>query len=156
MRSLHDEYVIAAARWLRYRCVLPSYLEGRAIKRQHRIVVTELATLAREQPDVIGWACNESTLLEVKVSCADFLRDKKKLSRKHPHHAVGNYRYYFAPKGLLSPDEMPEGWGLVEADGRRSEVLKLPKFQEISHSAERDILISVVRRLMSGEACLAK
>ena len=32
---------------------------------------------------------------------------------------LGSERFYFAPKGLISPDELPEGWGLLELKGGR-------------------------------------
>ena len=27
------------------------------------------------------------------------------------------FRYYLAPKGVIKPEELPEGWGLLEWDG---------------------------------------
>lgn len=55
-----------------------------------------------------------SVLIEVKVSRSDFLTDKKKEHRHYPRLGVGQYRYYFAPAGLISIDELPERWGLIE------------------------------------------
>jgi len=33
---------------------------------------------------------------------------------------MGNYRYYLCPEGLIQPDEVPAGWGLIWAGKRRS------------------------------------
>ncbi|EKF7417516.1 TPA: hypothetical protein MXR76_002063 [Pseudomonas aeruginosa] len=72
-------------------------------------------------PDAIGFravtAETETVLVEVKVSRGDFLADARK-----PHRAVGNgvglFRYYMCPAGLISPDEVPERWGLLWVDQR--------------------------------------
>jgi len=51
-------------------------------------------------------------VVECKVSRADFLKDRDK-----PHRAagcgMGRFRYYLCPEGLISPDEILPGWGLV-------------------------------------------
>lgn len=31
---------------------------------------------------------------------------------------MGNWRYFLAPEGLISPNELPEGWGLLTVNGR--------------------------------------
>ncbi len=52
-----------------------------------------------------------TVLVECKVSRADFLADMAK-----PHRysgGVGNWRYYVAPEGVISPDELLAKWGLV-------------------------------------------
>lgn len=67
-----------------------------------------------ESPDYIGFnAKGESFLIEVKISRADFQADKKKLFRKFPKAGVGKYRYFACPDGLITPEELPEGWGLI-------------------------------------------
>jgi hypothetical protein len=72
-------------------------------------------------PDAIGFravtAETETVLVEEKVSRGDFLADARK-----PHREVGNgvglFRYYMCPAGLISPDEVPERWGLLWVDQR--------------------------------------
>lgn len=51
--------------------------------------------------------------------------EQKRLScrRKKPHRngtvlGVGQHRFYVAPQGLIKPDELPLGWGLVEVTNR--------------------------------------
>ncbi len=91
----------------------------------------------KEIPDAIGWLrSGVSLLIECKASRADFLSDAVKPSRRsskasvsggpEPSNAeppikpprktegLGAYRFYLAPSGLLHPDELPEGWGLLE------------------------------------------
>jgi hypothetical protein len=32
---------------------------------------------------------------------------------------MGDWRFMLTPKGLITVEELPEGWGLLETDGRR-------------------------------------
>jgi hypothetical protein len=111
------------------------------------IAATEITTHATyEIPDAIGWASRSSILIEVKVSRADFLRDKKKYHRRIVSAGMGDFRYFMAPLGLLSVDEVPDGWGLLEVKDNR--VLKskaatsLPK----NERAEIGFIASLMRR----------
>lgn len=107
----HSECVAEAAYHLSKRC---------------KVVLPEFYSFNKELPDVIGfnrgmitdtegnWKRREySELIEVKVSRGDFLSDKKKSFRDRPHEGMGDLRYYFCPKGLIKPEEVPEGWGLI-------------------------------------------
>ncbi len=85
------------------------------VRRDSAIVVTELSTAAGETPDLIVWQSGAvSTLVEVKVSRSDFLADKNKFFRRQEDYGMGDYRYYAAPRGLIKPEELPEGWGLFD------------------------------------------
>ncbi len=74
-----------------------------------------------EVPDAIGYRFTGSAedgtiVLECKVSRADFLADRHK-----PHRTaggVGNWRYFMAPEGLISVDDLPERWGLITVNSR--------------------------------------
>jgi hypothetical protein len=94
----HKDCVEAAAAYLSKRCdvVLPEFFSWNA-----------------ELPDVIGFKRNHSDLVECKVSRADFLKDKKKHFRMFPEQGMGDYRYYCCPRGMISKDELPDGWGLL-------------------------------------------
>ena len=77
-----------------------------------------------EIPDAIGFRSGvydeASVLVEVKVSRADFLADRQKPHRVTPALGMGRYRYYLAPAGLIALTDLPEGWGLIEAQGKKS------------------------------------
>ena len=89
------------------------------------IVLSEQGCSSGEMPDAIGWkGKSHSVVIECKISRADFLADAAKPWRKQPEIALGCERYYAAPKAMLRPDEMPAGWGLLEAAGRELRVLK--------------------------------
>lgn len=70
-----------------------------------------------EFPDAIGWDFSGNCcVVEAKVSRSDFLSDQKKVHRSIPD-ACGGLRYYACPKGLIKPEELPEGWGLLYTSG---------------------------------------
>ena len=102
----HAQLVSIAVRWLRsYRC---------------GVVLSEQACASGEMPDAIGWkrACH-SVLVECKVSWPDFLADRDKPFRRNPRTGVGCERYYLAPKGLITIEDLPDHWGLLEWHNRK-------------------------------------
>lgn len=149
-------------------------LGARWLKRNgFAVVATELTCLgSREQPDVIGFRSSCSAIIEVKVSRADFFADRKKPERDSG--GLGNYRFYLCPEGMVSPEELPNRWGLLYAEGRRvTPIVKpqgnlwpslsmpeeLPVAAEWSayqhtpdYLAERQALFSIARRLSAGGA----
>lgn len=72
-----------------------------------------------EQPDALGFRNGASCLLEAKCSRSDFLADKKKKFRVDPSMGMGDWRFFICPAGLISEDELPSGWGLLEVKGTR-------------------------------------
>src|SRR3990172_699172 len=132
----HKQAVKRMALWLRN-------------SRGYAVVMAErTATIVSEQPDVIGWHGNAaSVLIECKVSRSDFLADKLKSFRRMEEQGVGDLRYFAVPKGLLIPDDMPEGWGLLEI-GEHQVREKLPARPKMSNKkAEVSMLVSCIRRL---------
>lgn len=133
----HEQLVTKAVEWLRrYRC---------------GIVLSEQACSSGEIPDAIGWKgkCH-SVLIECKVSRGDFLADRQKPWRTHSETAVGAERYYLAPRGLLSPTELPPAWGLLEYHNRCVQVaLKARKNQRTQEGfmAEMNLLLASLRRV---------
>jgi len=133
----HAKLVDLAVRWLRrYRC---------------GVILSEQACISGEVPDAIGWkkACH-SILVECKATRADFLIDREKPFRRKPQTGVGCERYYLAPKGLIKPDELPHGWGLLEVSSRNVE-LKQPSAKNLRSSAgfhyEMNLLLASLRRV---------
>jgi hypothetical protein len=133
----HPKLVELAVRWLRgYRC---------------GVVLSEQACISGEVPDAIGWkrACH-SVLVECKISRADFLADRVKPFRLEPEDGVGCERFYLAPAGLIRTDELPPGWGLLEASNRRVE-LRRKSAKNLRTSAgfgyEMNLLLASLRRV---------
>jgi len=83
-----------------------------------------------------------------KVSRGDFKKDSDK-----PHRSsggIGNLRYYLTPKGLLSPDEVPPPWGLLELVGERIFVRKQARAVTSDRSLDVAILVAELRRATEG------
>lgn len=109
-----------------------------------------------EQPDAIGFRSGVSCLIEAKVSRSDFLADKKKWFRQQPEKGMGDWRFFISPPDIIKPEDLPAGWGLLHAKGKR--VYKVHGWPPNSYwqsqkpfsankQAECDHMYSALRRL---------
>lgn len=134
----HLQMVNLAIDWLRrYRC---------------GVVLSEQACASGEVPDAIGWKGKcRSVVVECKVSRADFLADRGKPFRLNPEIALGCERFYLAPAGLIAPQELPAGWGLLECAGRKVEMRVKPRGNSLRTPAglqnEMNLLLASLRRV---------
>ncbi len=109
-----------------------------------------------EQPDCLGFRSGVSCLIECKTSRSDFLADKRKKFRTDPTLGMGDWRFFLAPTGIISVDELPTGWGLLETDGKRvKKVYRFPTNTEWfnkpfigNKQAECDYMYSACRRMV--------
>lgn len=106
----HRELCDLAVKWLKR----PHSQSGHGCN----VAVSEVASgWNGEIPDAIGFRCSGyrdgSVVVEVKVSRADFLSDKKKPHRKEPEKGMGDWRYFLCPEGVIQAEELPEKWGLL-------------------------------------------
>jgi len=144
MKFTHSDLVKIAKKWLLRRC---------------GFAFTELATLAMEIPDAIGFRHEASILVECKTSKADFLADRKKMFRENPWLGVGKYRYYLCPKGVIKPEDLPDRWGLLYVSPKGRVYKKVGPdgnvwssdqefmFQERNIKNETALMYSALRRL---------
>lgn len=137
----HDYLVTRAVRWLRgtKRC---------------GVVLAETIGGGYEQPDAIGWKLSglHTVLVECKVSRSDFLRDKKKWHRR-AGTGMGQERYYLAPPGVISVEDLPDGWGLAVAEPRRVRVLRPIKVERFDFDRTRRevaLLYAALRKVELG------
>lgn len=104
--------------------------------------------------DIIGFNHQHSVMIEVKVSRSDFFKDSKK-----PHRSelgIGNFRFYLCTPDIISPNEVPDKWGLLYYVNGKIEVIvnpfhgninsKSPNKFESNFKAERAILYSAYRK----------
>jgi len=145
MTMTHDELVTVARSWL-----IKSWRRtGRQGARGGcSVVLSELTSSAFETPDAIGWCENRSFLIECKVSRSDFRADTRKFVRRNAEMGVGNFRYYMAPVGLILPQQLPTGWGLIEVNEsmRARVVVDSGPFQP-DRDSELRMMLSLLRRL---------
>jgi hypothetical protein len=113
------------------------------------VVTSEATTSIAEQPDAIGWRYGHSILLEAKTSRTDYKKDLQKRFRIYPEKGIGYLRYYITPVGLLKPEELLPGWGLLEVNEKNKvkEVKKSNSFKDYNLSSENVLLLSCLRRL---------
>lgn len=131
----HKELVRRIGSWLRSR-------------KGCNVVMMELATQNNETPDVLAFhGAGASILVECKASRADFHADKAKLFRRHEDLGMGDVRYFAAPKGILTNEDMPQGWGLLEVGDHQIKELLEPQNKPANKRAEVKMLQSVIRRL---------
>ena len=147
----HDKLVEIGRRWLSNGRVSYSYKDGPAsydYRGTCAVVLTELVTVNRETPDVLGWHGQGSFLIECKTSRSDFKADAKKHPRVHPETGLGDFRYMLTPKSLLDAGEMPERWGLLEATPRGGvKIVRHAERQRGDKEAECSVLLSTLRRV---------
>lgn len=164
----HEELCALGARWCK--------------RNGFSIIATNIqSTGSQEKPDVIAFRSDCSLLIEAKVSRGDFFADRNKTSR-NASEGLGLYRFYIAPHGMISPDELPVGWGLLEKEGRSIKVKVGPmispkdnlwpsegisNLQSSSHARrwmsfqhpidyrkERAMLFAISRKLSKGDSIL--
>ena len=142
----HQEIVAVAMKIVKRR------QDGLGAKLAFAELVTECSS--RETPDVMGFAGNQTILIECKASRSDFLRDAHKLARRTPEQGMGRYRWYLCPWGIITPEDIPEKWGLIwHVQKSKIEIIKQAEWQNSNANSERDFLYSVVRRIQeSGKA----
>lgn len=131
------------------------------------VIAADLAALGcRERADVVAFRSQCCAIIEAKASRADFFADLRKPERMNG--GLGLYRFYICPPGLIQASELPAGWGLIYADGRKVTDVVRPlgnlwpgpgtmfeswaAFQHQNDSdAERSVLYSISRRLVLGK-----
>lgn len=133
--SLHYKLCLEAAMWLKRQ-----RLSG------YKFIAVELVCMAAENPDVWGTNGYQSTMIEVKTSKSDFLKDKEKFSRTHIEHAIGNYRYYLCPEGVIHPLEIPKSWGLLWWVDNTVKLVTAASKIDTHNTGELAILCSIMRR----------
>jgi hypothetical protein len=137
----HQKLVEYAVRWLRWtmKCKLISAEKG--------------CWATSESPDAIGWTpLGHSVLVECKTSRSDFLADKAKPHRRYA--GMGMERWFLVPPGIVTPEDLPKNWGLIEV--RKGKVYRLheaktrPIWAGQVALAEQPLLIATARRALWG------
>lgn len=116
----HRELCDLAKKWL----LRPNSKGGHGC----RIALTECRSgFDGEIPDAIGFRASEdvqTVVIEVKTSRSDFLADARK-----PHRSsgkgMGMWRYFLCPEGIIVPEDLPAGWGLLSVRGARRQIVPL-------------------------------
>ncbi|MDD4877290.1 MAG: hypothetical protein PHQ86_09265 [Dehalococcoidales bacterium] len=137
----HDELVIRGVNWLK---------NNQVSTMRFPIILPEYSCYANSIPDVIGMNHYRTAVLECKVSRSDYLADQHKKHR-YEDNQLGNFRYYLCPVGLLLPDEINNGWGLLYCHQHKITIEKESKEFPIEETRKEEyqVMYSIIRRLMS-------
>jgi hypothetical protein len=138
----HAELVARAVRWLAPRSV---------------VVLSEAGSFCSSiVPDAVGWTTRGSSILiECKVSVSDFYADRHKPGARGGYR-IGERRYYMTPPGLLKPDAVTGGWGLLEVHPKSVRKVKEASLAEPADLGaarmrqEMIILLAEMRRIAGG------
>lgn len=87
---------------------------------------------------------------EIKVSRADFARELQKPDKRREAESVSNECYFATPVGLVRPDEVPEGWGLIELTKGGMRIKKRAMQREVKELS-MGFVASIARRT-AGDA----
>lgn len=142
-KSLHYELACKAATWIRQR------KNAEPWKTPYNISAVELVCMGAENPDVYATNGCDSVVIEVKVSHSDFMADKKKFARNkdNENYAMGTFRYYLCPEGVISQDELPEQWGLLYyVNGKIKKIVQAPEQKNVERIWDIMVLWSIMRR----------
>lgn len=120
-KHTHSDLCAIAVKWLKRP-------ESRKGPNCH-VAISETSSYT-EIPDAVGYSKAQihkmdrqddidfCTVVEVKVSRADFLKDASKPHRVNSEEGIGDHRYYMCPKDLIKKEELPAGWGLLYVNDR--------------------------------------
>ena len=135
--TTHHTLCCLAAKWLQGR-----WSDGKPFA---HYAAVELVTQGCENTDVFGFNPMYSTMIEVKISRADFLRDKQKYCEQVGR--VGDFKYYCCPEGVIKIDDLPEKWGLIYVTGgNKIQLIKKAEMTETNTYTEHAIICSIMRR----------
>ena len=98
----HDELCDLACKWIR-------------ATKTCFFVDKEIHAPTGQVPDALGINFGHSIMVECKTSRSDFFADRKK---KNHGSTTGKYRFYLCPKGVIKPDDLEDGYGLLWANGK--------------------------------------
>lgn len=136
----HDDLVRRAVAWLRRPAVKDGWRKSGC-----GVVVPELVSYTSETPDAIGWTSDSSYLVECKCSRSDFIADQNK---GHRAHGAGSRRFFLCEPGVIPPDRLPAGWGLLHCHPNRITIEVVPERNaERNLSAEISMMYSLLRRV---------
>lgn len=81
---------------------------------------------------------------EIKISRSDFARELSNPRKRKSLEEVCHECYFAAPKGVIDPRELPEGWGLIEASTVLRIAVRAP--QKAEPAISWDLMAVVLRR----------
>ncbi len=66
--------------------------------------------------------------IEIKISRSDFQAEMKTPAKSLAAKSFSNFFSFAAPRGIIDPDELPRGIGLIEFSGAKGKWIRYPKY----------------------------
>ncbi len=88
---------------------------------------------------------------EVKVSRSDFLHEIKNPDKRKMAMSCSNEYYFVTPVGLVKPEEIPEGLGLIEVKEDLTSKVKIKASYRDIATPSWNFLASIARRISKYE-----
>jgi hypothetical protein len=114
------------------------------------VVLSEMVGGCSEIPDAIGWKGHFSYLVECKASRSDFRANGDKIHVR-AQRGVGRLRYFLVPEGLVQPEEVDDGYGLLWCGPHSVRVKKEAAVRDACYDDEIGMLVSALRRVRVRE-----
>lgn len=89
---------------------------------------------------------------EVKVSRSDFLNEIKDPLKRKPSEEFASECYFVVPTGLVKPDEVPEGWGLMTAGDGGLRTVKIAEQRQCGKDLPVRFVAALARRCADENA----
>ena len=119
------------------KCAKSALRLRRLLRARNIATVTELVLADGRRPDIVGMGPDGAiTIVEVKSSIADFRAD-----RKWHHYRAFCDHLYFAIPVTLPMAVMPDGTGIIVADGYGAEVVRDALLEKLAPATRRAMMI---------------
>jgi hypothetical protein len=87
--------------------------------------------------------------IEVKASRADFVSELKKPIKRAGAIAFSNCYSFAAPRGIIKPEEVPDGLGYIEIQGSKPVIIIRPEYNHVEQPGW-DFVAAIGRSLKNG------
>lgn len=84
---------------------------------------------------------------EIKVDRQDFLNELKHPDKRLAAELFTNLTYFVAPVGIIKPEEVPDGWGLIEVQGDMTQIVSEAIWRDAGHQLPLSFVASLGRSL---------
>lgn len=133
------------------------------LKRKHKGVgwalmfeVGDRISMVKSRADAIAFDIYHYKIhgYEIKASRGDWLNELKNPEKSARIRKYCDFWWVIAPKGMIKPEELPEGWGLIEA-GPNSLRKKMRAPQNIRKDPMHNGFLAAMLRVMNNQKAVA-
>lgn len=113
-------------------CAPEWYVQEEVTYRSRRLDVVAFNLWGARKYNVVGF--------ELKVSRSDWLRELKAFEKAEGWWQIVDAFYIVAPAGLVKPEELPAGWGLLQLHGGALRAKVTPTYKAPAETLPRELV----------------